>query len=326
MKFTNLGRSGLKVSRLTLGSWNFGLNTDEKEAFAIMDAALDAGINIIDTANHYPDFVNCGRTEEIIGRWFAQGNNRRERVILATKVYQPMMNPIDGPNDAGGLSKYKIIRHVEGSLKRLQTDYIELYQMHHIDRRTPWEEVWEAFETLALQGKICYVGSSNFPAWSIALAQAKAAARNFLGLVSEQHKYSLLCRLPELEVLPAAKHLGIGVFTHSSLANGLLTGKALNPDKSSRAYKNKELVDANREALTKFESLCNELGESGADVANAWILANPAVSSCILGARTKAQLENSLRTLDINLDDDVMRRLDEIFPGPGGSAPEAYAW
>ena len=242
MEYARLGRSGLKVSRLCLGTYNFGALTDEPEAFRIMDAALDAGINLFDTANHYPDFVNCGRTEEFIGRWFAQGGGRREKVVLATKVYQPMRDPLDGPNDEPGLSKYIIRRHAEGSLRRLRTDHIELYQMHHIDHDAVWEEVWEAFEILVHQGKIDYVGSSNFPGWRLAQAQAAATARSFFGLVSEQHRYSLLCRLPELEVLPAARALGIGVLAYSPLGGGLLGGHALKPDAGSRSEQAKAAV------------------------------------------------------------------------------------
>lgn len=326
MNFTNMGRSGLKVSRLCLGTWNFGTRTNEKEAFEIMDAALEAGINFFDTANHYPDFVNCGRSEEFIGRWFAQGNGRRERVVLATKVYQPMMDPYDGPNNEGGLSKYKIRRHIEGSLKRLQTEYIELYQMHHVDRHAGWDEIWEAFEELTRQGKIVYVGSSNFPGWGLVMAQAAARERNFMGLISEQHKYNLLCRLPELEVLPAARKLGIGLLAYSPLANGLLAGKALQPEEGSRASLGKEYVDRHSQQFTAFAALCQELGESGANVALAWILANPAITCAIVGPRTREQLVESLRADELSLDGESLRRLDEIFPGPGGAAPEAYAW
>ena len=326
MNYANVGRSGLKVSRLCLGTWNFGTRTDEQEAFRIMDAALEAGINFFDTANHYPNFVNCGRSEEFIGRWFAQGNGRRERVVLATKVYQPMMDPSDGPNNEGGLSKYKIRRHLEGSLKRLQTDYVELYQMHHVDRNAGWDEIWEAFEVLTYQGKIGYAGSSNFPAWCLALAQAAAQERHFLGLISEQHKYNLLCRLPELEVLPAARKLGIGVLAYSPLANGLLAGKALQPAEGSRAALGKEYAERHRGQFMAFDALCRDLGESGANVALAWLLANPAITCAIVGPRTREQLEGSIRAADLALDGEALRRLDAAFPGPGGPAPEAYAW
>lgn len=311
------------MSTLCLGTYNFGTKTEEKEAFAIMDAALEAGINIFDTANHYPDFVHCGLTESFIGRWFAQGDNRRERVILATKVYQPMMDPVDGPNNEGGLSKYKIMRHIEGSLKRLQTDHIDLYQMHHIDRRTPWEEIWEAFEILSIQGKIRYVGSSNFPGWCLAMAQAKARERHLLGLVSEQHRYNLLCRLPELEVLPAAQHLGIGVLAYSPLAAGRLTCKQLVGQTGASAM---QPPDKKQNQLLAFASLCKALGAQPANVAQAWIMTNPAVSCTVCGPRTKEHLEQSLRVPDIALDEETIKELDTLFPGPGGAAPEAYAW
>jgi len=326
MEYTHLGRSGLRVSRLCLGTWNFGSRTDEREAFRIMDAAVEAGINFFDTANHYPDFVNCGRSEEIIGRWFAQGGGRREKVVMATKVYQPMMDPNDGPNNEGGLSKYKVRRHLEGSLRRLRSDHIELYQMHHIDRRTSWDETWEAFDVLIHQGKIDYVGSSNFAAWHLAVAQAAAKERGLLGLVSEQHRYSLLCRLPELEVLPAAESLGIGILVYSPLGSGLLTGKALNPEKGTRASGRQDYVEGNREKFEALEALCRDLGDDAPAVAQAWLLANPAVTCVILGPRTEEQLQDSLRCLEVSLDEDAAGKLDAIFPGPGGPAPEAYAW
>jgi len=326
VNYTHLGRSGLWVSRLCLGTWNFGSCTDEQEAFRIMDAALDAGINFFDTANHYPDFVNCGRSEEIIGRWFAQGGGRREKVVMATKVYQPMMDPNDGPNNEGGLSKYKIRRHLEGSLRRLQADHVDLYQMHHIDRRAGWDETWEAFDVLSHQGKIGYVGSSNFAAWHLAVAQAAAEERGLLGLVSEQHRYNLLCRLPELEVLPAAESLGIGILVYSPLGSGLLTGKALDPEEGTRASGRRDYIEENRDEFEAFERLCQDLGVDAPAVAQAWLLANPAVTSVILGPRTETQFRDSLRCLEVSLDEDAAAKLDTIFPGPGGPAPEAYAW
>ncbi len=325
MEYVYLGRSGMRVSRLCLGTYNFGTVTDEREAFRIMDAALEAGINFFDTANHYPDFVNCGRTEEFIGRWFAQGE-RRDRVVLATKVYQPMRNPADGPNDEPGLSKYIIRRHAEGSLSRLQTDHIELYQMHHIDRRAQWAEVWEALDILVAQGKIDYVGSSNFPGWCLAMAQAAAEARNFFGLVSEQHKYNLLCRLPELEVLPAARALGIGVMVYSALSGGLLSGRVFEPEKGSRSAQMRDAAELYRRQLESFAGLCAELGEREADVATAWVLAHPAVNCVVIGPRKTEQLTAALRAVELTLDDGTMARLNEIFHGPPCQAPEAYAW
>lgn len=326
MQYTSLGKSGMKVSRLCLGTMNFGPATDEKEAFRIMDAAVDAGVNFFDTANIYGWGENAGLTETIIGRWFKQGGGRREKVILATKFYGSMSDPFDGPNDAAGLSAYKLRRHLEGSLKRLQTDHIELYQMHHVDSSVTWDELWGAFEVAVHQGKIGYVGSSNFAGWHIAVAQAAAKNRNFLGLISEQHKYSLTCRLPELEVLPAAQSLGLGVIPWSPLDGGLLGRNALKKIEGSRSGGNAERIEKHRAQLEQFAALCQELGEPQDNVALAWLLKNPAVTGPIIGPRTLEQFESSLRCLEVELDESAMKRLDEIFPGPGGPAPQAYAW
>ncbi|MCC5889868.1 MAG: aldo/keto reductase [Alkalibacterium sp.] len=327
MEYTYLGRTGLKVSRLCLGTMNFGTYTSEEDAFAIMDRALDVGINFFDTANVYGGSGQRGRTEEIIGRWFAQGGGRREKVVLATKVYGGMEDETDGPNQANGLSAFKIRRHLEASLKRLQTDHVELYQMHHIDRHAPWEEIWGVFESLVNQGKTYYIGSSNFAGYDLALAQAAAEKRNFLGLVSEQHKYHLLCRLPELEVLPASEDLGIGVIPWSPLGGGLLSGKILDPEPGSRSEKRAaELSDHERKQLEDYAKLCKDIGETEPNVALAWLLANPAVTAPIIGPRTMDQLEQALKAVEIDLSEDVLKELDRIFPGPGGRAPEAYAW
>lgn len=324
MKYSYLGKSGLKVSQLCLGTMNFGPETEEKEAFRIMDAALDAGINFFDTANVYGGQDRRGWTEEIIGRWFQQGGGRREKVVLATKVYNDMLDEQDGPNSGSGLSAYKIRRHFEGSLRRLQTDHIELYQMHHIDRNVSWDELWGAFEILVSQGKADYIGSSNFAGWHIAAAQAKAKERHFLGLVSEQHLYNLLERTPELEVLPASQELGLGVIPWSPLAGGLLGRNALVKTgvRSARSAK----LEQHRNQLEQFSALCKELGEHEDQVALAWVLANPAVTAPIIGPRTIGQFEDSLRVTEITLDEATLKKLDEIFPGPGKPAPEAYAW
>jgi len=326
MQYTYLGRSGMMVSRLCLGTMNFGPETEEKEAYRIMDAALDAGINFFDTANVYGGMEHRGRTEEIIGRWFALGGGRREKVVLATKVYGEMNDPNDGPNGTRGLSALKIRRHLEGSLRRLQTDYVELYQMHHVDRNATWDELWEIFSVLIYQGKIGYVGASNFAGWHLMKAQAAAKERKVMGLISEQHKYSLLCRLPELEVLPAAQDLGIGVIPWSPLDGGLLGGNAMNPAASARSSRNQERVEKHRPQLEAFARFCAELGEQEANVALAWTLKSPAVTAPIIGPRTLEQFQNTLHTVEINLDAAAMAKLDEIFPGPGKPAPEAYAW
>ncbi|MNW23431.1 General stress protein 69 [compost metagenome] len=324
MQYTYLGKSGLKVSRLCLGTMNFGPETEEKEAFRIMDAAVDAGIQFFDTANVYGR-DRRGWTEEIIGRWFKQGGGRREKVVLATKVYGDMQNDVDGPNADRGLSAYKIRRHLDASLKRLQTDHIELYQMHHIDRNVSWDELWGVFEGLVQQGTVDYIGSSNFAGWHIAVAQAEAKARHFLGLVSEQHLYNLLQRSAELEVLPAAQALGLGVIPWSPLSGGLLGRNAL-AGTGARSARSTEKLEQHREQLERFGALCHELGEKEDVVALAWLLTNPAVTAPIIGPRTLEQLEDSLRITEVELSDDVLTQLNEIFPGPGRPAPEAYSW
>lgn len=319
MEYTNLGRTGLSVSRLCLGTMNFGRQTTEEDSHAIMDRALELGINFFDTANVYG---GRGLTETIIGNWLAKGG-RREKIVLATKVYNRMG---DGPNDRG-LSAFHIRQAAEDSLRRMQTDHIDLYQMHHIERTTPWEEIWQAMEQLVREGKVIYVGSSNFAGWHIAKAQAAAKARNFMGLVAEQSLYNLDARMVELEVLPAAADYGLGVIPWSPLAGGLLGGVLKKITEGRRASERmQEQVEKKRPQLEAYEGLCAELGEEPADVALAWLLKNPVVTAPIIGPRTMEQLDGSLRSLEIVLSDEVLARLDTIFPGPGGPAPEAYAW
>jgi aryl-alcohol dehydrogenase-like predicted oxidoreductase len=326
MQYPFLGRSGLQVSRLCLGTMNFGMVTDEPDAFEIMDAALESGISFIDTADVYggpqkPDIEKgYGISEEIIGRWLAQGG-RRERIVLATKVYQPMEL---GPNDRR-LSAYHIRQACEDSLRRLQTNHIDLYQMHHIDRRTPWEEIWQAMELLVQQGKVIYVGSSNFAGWDIATAQAAASSRHFMGLVSEQSIYNLNSRTIELEVIPACRHYGLGLIPWSPLDGGLLGG-ALRKATEGRRAQRTEQIEQHRPQLEAYETLCQQLGEQPADVALAWLLHNPVVTAPIIGPRTKDQLAQNLRGLELSLSSETLQRLDEIWPGPGGEAPKAYAW
>jgi len=339
MQYTTLGRTGLKVSRLCLGTMNYGPQASEQDGHAQMDRAIDLGINFFDTADVYGWKRGEGVTEQIIGRWFAQGGNRRERTIIATKVYNDMDFDQKDLTMKRGLSAVKIRRACENSLKRLQTDYIDLYQMHHINRDTPWEETWEAFETLVRQGKIIYAGSSNFAGWHIATAQAAAKERHYLGLVSEQSKYSLASRAVELEVLPACKHYGLGVIPWSPLDGGFLGGVLAKAAKGRRAEEGmQKRIEKNRSRLEQWEGFCRELGQNPADVALAWLLHNPAITAPIIGPRTMEQLEGSLKALEIKLDDAQLKALDRIFPGPKGQtdegvsdwtkqeAPEAYAW
>ena len=324
MRYRRLGRTALQVSELCLGTMNFGPQTSEADSHTMMDRALDLGINFFDTANRYGGDKGAGATEEIIGNWFALGGDRRDKVVLATKLYGAMT---DWPND-GRLSARHIRAACDASLRRMQTDHIDLYQMHHIDRTAPWDEVWQAMETLVQQGKITYVGSSNFAGWHIARANESAARRGFLGLISEQSHYNLLVRTVELEVLPACREYGVGVIPWSPLSGGLLGG-VLGDDQSARRQSAQALkrIDKLRPQLEKWEALCAQLGEHPAAVALAWLLHQPGVTCPIIGPRTMAQLDDaSVRALDITLGTDTLAEIDTIFPGPGGEAPEAYSW
>jgi aryl-alcohol dehydrogenase-like predicted oxidoreductase len=323
MQYTHLGRSGLSVSRLCLGTMNFGPQTDEPAAHSIMDSAQEAGINFFDTANVCGGTEHRGWTEEILGRWFAQGGERREKTVLASKVYGGMT---DRPND-GKLSALNIRRALDASLQRLQTDYVDLYQFHHVDRDTPWDEIWQAIEVAVQQGKILYSGSSNFAGWHIAAAQAAAAARHYPGLVSEQSIYNLLTRSVELEVIPAAQEFGLGIIPWSPLHGGLLGGVLRKEAAGVRRAEGRSLeaLKTHRDQIQRYEDLADELGHQPADVGLAWLLAQPAVTAPIIGPRTQEQLDAALRALDISLDAATLNRLDEIFPGHR-TAPEDYAW
>jgi aryl-alcohol dehydrogenase-like predicted oxidoreductase len=335
MEYIHLGRSGLSVSRLCLGTMNFGPLTPPAEAHAIMDHAHEIGINFFDTANRYggvqsppgqlaqDEQSHPGWTEEIIGEWFAGGGARRERTVLATKLYGAMG---DWPNE-GKLSALNIRRSCDASLRRLRTDYIDLYQMHHIDRDTPWDEIWQAMEVLVTQGKILYVGSSNFAGWHIVQANDTAAARGFFGLVSEQSIYNLLTREIELEVLPAAIEYGVGVIPWSPLDGGLLGGvvKKQRDGRRRLAGRAKEKLEQHREQIETYEELCDKLGEEPANVALAWLLHQEGVTGPIIGPRTLAQLDDAQRAVSLSLDDDVLNQLDDLFPGYR-PAPEEYAW
>ncbi len=281
MEYRRLGRTALRVSELCLGTMNFGPLTTQDDSFVIMDRALDLGINFFDTANRYGGPKGPGTTETIIGNWFATGGGRREKVVLATKVYGPMT---DWPND-GGLSARHIRDACEASLRRLQTDHIDLYQMHHVDRNAPWDEIWQAMEKLVDDGKVIYVGSSNFAGWHIAQANEAATRRNFLGLVSEQSLYNLASRTVEMEVLPACRHYGLG-------------GHPVEPARGRPARRHEErrhrapqerrtrVTKSLRPQLDEWEKLCAELGEEPAAVALAWLLQRREVTAPIIGPRT----------------------------------------
>ncbi len=326
MQLRRFGSTALQVAPLALGTVNFSWLTSEADSFAILDAAFEAGLNLIDTSDNY----NAGRTEELLGRWFALGGGRREKTVLAGKVYSAPMewgspDPVRrmgtwvGPNQRG-LSAKHIREACEASLTRLKTDYLDLYQMHHIDRAARWEEVWQAFELLVQQGKALYVGSSNFAGWHIAQAQETAKARSFLGLVSEQSIYNLTKRTVELEVIPATQAYGMAFLAYSPLGGGLLGGK---PEDNAGGRRN--FMTATDQA-SRFSAFCDELGHPPAAVALAWVAQQNGVTAPVIGPRTMGQLTSALASLELTLDAVALRALGEIFPGPGGPAPEAYAW
>jgi len=327
-----LGKHGVLVSNLCLGTMNFGWHTSEQESFEMMDRALELGINFFDTADvyGYQGDGQHGDTEIILGNWFALGEGRRDAVVLASKVYNPVTRKENKPEpnaDTRVLSAVKIKKHCEGSLKRLQTDWIDLYQMHHIDRDCPWDETLQAFDSLVKQGKVVYMGSSNFAGWDIATACQEADKRGMTGLVSEQSIYHLDNRMVELEVIPACDHYGLGLIPWSPLGGGLLggvLGKIEGGRRMNDAFM--ERVEAKRGQLERYEALCKDLGEEPAAVALSWLLHNPVVTAPIIGPRTMEQLESAVRATEISLDDDTLKKLDEMFPGPGGAAPKAYAW
>jgi aryl-alcohol dehydrogenase-like predicted oxidoreductase len=326
MEYRKFGRSGLSISPIGLGTVNFSWLTDVAESFAILNDAFECGVNFIDTSDNY----NAGKTETLLGTWFAQGGGRRDKTVLASKVFSPPMewaspNPDVrsgawvGPNQKG-LSAKHIREACDASLRRLNTDYIDVYQMHHVDRNTPWEEIWQAFELLVQQGKVLYVGSSNFGGWHIAQAQEIARQRHFLGLVSEQSVYSLLQRTVELEVIPACRAYDLAFLPYSPLGGGLLGGRPNDGDRGRRA----ELPQS--EKVTAFQQLSEALARAPAEVALAWVMRQPGVTAPIVGPRTKVQFQSSVSALEMQLDDSTLAQLDQLFPGPGGPAPEAYAW
>ncbi|MFI6103737.1 aldo/keto reductase [Streptomyces sp. NPDC051310] len=329
MKYTQLGRTGLKVSRIVLGTMNFGPQTDEAGSHAIMNAALDAGINFFDTANVYGWGENKGRTEKIIGSWFGRNSGRRDKVVLATKVYGNMAPDGNVWPNHDRLSAVNIRRAVEASLQRLNTDYIDLYQFHHVDRRTPFEEIWQAIDVLVQQGKILYAGSSNFPGYKIAQANETAARRGMLGLVSEQCLYNLAERRAEMEVIPAAQEYGLGVIPWSPLHGGLLGGVLKKEAEGVRRAQGRSadaLADTSvRRQVQAYEDLLDKHGLAPGEVALAWLLTRPGVTGPIVGPRTAEQLDSALRAVELELPDEVLTELDAVFPGPGPS-PEAFAW
>lgn len=331
MTYRRLGRTALQVGPLAVGTVNFGWTTSDADSFAIMNRALEQGLNFIDTSDNY----NAGKSEELLGRYFAK-EGKRDQIVLATKCYSA---PSDfsssdpalrfgtwvGPNQRG-LSAKHIVEACNGSLKRMNVETIDVFQMHHVDRTAPFEEIWQAMETLVAQGKIIYVGTSNFAGWHIAKACESANTRGFLGPVSEQSVYSLLQRTVELEVIPACRDYGLGFIPYSPVGGGLLAAAGGEGDGVRSKSSLGNVGERMKQKLDAYAEVCRELGERPADVAIAWVAHNPDVTCPIIGPRTMAHLDGALHALEIKLTDDVLARLDEIFPGPGGEAPEAYAW
>lgn len=321
MKYRTLGHSDLRISNLCLGTMNFGPRTTEEESFEILNKALDSGINFVDTANQYGGHLGVGTTEKILGKWFAENRTRRDKVVLATKVYEPMS---DDPKDRG-LSQQHILEACDASLRRMGVDHVDLYQMHHIDRAIPLEETWGAMEKLITQGKVRYVGTSNFPGWAIAKASEQALSRNQFQLVSEQSLYNLVERRVELEVLPACRAYQMGMIPWSPLAGGLLAGKDGGNGGRRQSEDTRRAFAKHVDQLTDFEALCGDLGYSQGSVALAWLLHQPGVAATIIGPASCEQLVSSLDVPDITMSEQVLARIDEIFPAQG-EAPEAYAW
>lgn len=333
MKYTKLGRSNVTVSRICLGTMFFGGWTEEKDAFRIMDKALEMGINFFDTANIYGGTEGPGQTEAIIGRWLAADKSRRDRIVLATKVFWSLVGSQDVPNEENGISAYKVRRHVEDSLRRLQTDRIDLYQVHHIDRHITPVEYWNTFSRLEDQGKILYEGTSNFPGWGLVKFNTTAKQHGRLGIVSEQSQYNMLNRAPELEIIPACLDQGIGLIPYMPLGGGLLAGKKPKSEEQRSTHVAREYgVDPDGEQFAEYTALCADLGEKEAVVSIAWVLRNPAVSSAIVGIRRLEHLDGLERAAELELSDDVMQKLDDLFdinkgrPLMKGPAPEAHAW
>lgn len=323
MKYTRLGSAGAQVSRISLGTMNLGPTTDRDESFRILDHAVEHGVNFIDTANvygHRNDNGYRGLTEEIVGEWLrARGN--RDGLVVATKVHGQMG---DGANDRG-LSAVHIRKAVDDSLRRLGTDRIDLYQMHHVERLgTPVDETLEAFTTLHAQGKIVYLGSSNFAGWNIAQFRERALLHRYLPIVTEQSLYNLAERTVELEVVPAALEYGMGLLPWSPLAGGVLGGVLRKAD--ADRSKGDARIEKNRTAIERYEAFAAEHGFDPAQLGLAWLLHQPGVTAPIVGPRTVAQLQGAIVAVELELTGEQLAELDRIWPGPGGRAPEAYAW
>jgi aryl-alcohol dehydrogenase-like predicted oxidoreductase len=309
MNFRRMGRTGLKVTEICLGTMTFGHQCDERTSFAILDKAADRGVTFLDTADVYPvppTVDTAGRSEEIIGRWL---KGKREKFVLATKCRMRVGN---GPNDEG-LSRKHVLKAAEDSLRRLQTDHIDLYQSHSPDPETPQEETLEAFNALVQQGKARYIGCSNYPAWQIALALGISERRGGARFECLQPRYNMLYREIETEHLPLCRDQGIGVIAYNPLAGGFLSGKyqAIDPapagtrftlGKTGDLYRERYWQQAQFEAVDNLKTFFQGRGKSLVQVAIAWVLAQPGITSAIVGASRPEQLDDSLSAVNLKLD------------------------
>jgi aryl-alcohol dehydrogenase-like predicted oxidoreductase len=319
MDSRQLGRSGLRVSPLCLGTANFGWVTDTATAHRMLSRAFDDGVTFVDTADTYNRRLGDEATELVIGRWLGDALGRRQQVVLATKVYGATG---DGANDSG-LSARHIRLACEESLRRLRTDWIDIYMLHHVDLTVRWEETLEALGRLIDQGKILYIGTSNFAAWQLTTLHLISCEREMLGLISEQSPYSLAERRVEFEVLPACRHYGIGFLAYSPLAEGFLGGPegGLRRDEGATAERRRREA----EKLRTWHACCREHGIAPPSAALAWVLAQPGVVSAVIGPRTESQLESCLDAANLHLDDPTLDAIAAEWPGPG-VAPKAYTW
>ncbi len=329
MQYRKFGKTGLTVSRLCLGTMTFGLQTEEKVSHSIMDRAAEAGVNFIDTADVYPlgaDETHAGRTEEIVGGWLKETPSRRSEFILATKAVGKM-GP--APWDQGASRKH-LLDAIDASLKRLNTDYVDLYQLHSDDLETPLDETLEALDTIVRHGKARYIGVSNFLAYRLATALGRSDVLRVARFVSVQPRYNLLFRQIERELLPLATDENLAVIPYNPLAGGLLTGKHKHDAKPSdgrftatvgkagEVYSQRYWHEREFETIGKLQQIVAETGESLTKTSVAWVLANPAITSAIIGASKPEQLTDSLAAVDFHLDDALKAKLDD--------ATKEYRW
>jgi len=319
MKHTTFGRSGLAVSRLCLGTMTFGLQCDEAQSHAILNAAAEGGIDFLDTADVYPlggDLKTVGRTEEILGGWL---KGKRHDFILATKCVGRM-----GPHRwQQGMSRKRILDAIDASLKRLQTDYVDLYQLHGFDPSTPLDEALEALDTVVRSGRARYVGVSNWMGFRLARAIGRTEVKNLTRVSSVQPRYNLLFRTFERDLLPLCHEEGIAVIPYNPLAGGLLTGKHKpnsQPTTGTRftlgnaggMYTTRYWHEREFETIEAFRALAKDAGLSMTTLAVAWVLANPAITSPIIGASKPEQLADNLAAVELTLDADLKKKLDEL--------------